>query len=108
MRIRAASLNRRDQAIITGTYFGTPVARDTIPLSDGAGEVTSVGEGVVRFKPGDRVAAAFSQTPPGGPPFAARATLGSPHQSLRGRWERSLMDFSGSSPLCFVDEHSFR
>ncbi len=78
VRIRAASLNRRDQAIIAGTYFGRPVDRDTIPLSDGAGEVTAVGEGVVRFKPGDRVAAAFFQTPPGGPPFAARATLGSP------------------------------
>ena len=78
VRIRAASLNRRDQAIIDGTYFGRPVAHDTIPLSDGAGEVTAVGEGVVRFKPGDRVAAAFFQTPPGGPPFAARATLGSP------------------------------
>jgi NADPH:quinone reductase-like Zn-dependent oxidoreductase len=78
VRIRAASLNRRDQAIIAGTYFGRPVARDTIPLSDGAGEVTAVGEGVVRFKPGDRVAAAFSLTPPDGPPFTAHATLGSP------------------------------
>jgi NADPH:quinone reductase-like Zn-dependent oxidoreductase len=78
VRIRAASLNRRDQAIISGTYFGRPVARDTIPLSDGAGEVTAVGEGVVRFKPGDRVAASFSLTPADGPPFARHATLGSP------------------------------
>jgi len=78
VRIRAASLNRRDQAIVDGTYFGRPVSRDTIPLSDGAGEVTAVGEGVARFRPGDRVAATFFQTPPGGPPFAARATLGSP------------------------------
>jgi NADPH:quinone reductase-like Zn-dependent oxidoreductase len=78
VRIRAASLNRRDQAIVAGTYFGRPAAHDTIPLSDGAGEVTAVGEGVTRFKPGDRVAATFEQTPPDGPPFAARVPLGSP------------------------------
>jgi NADPH:quinone reductase-like Zn-dependent oxidoreductase len=78
VRIRAASLNSRDQAVVAGTYFGRPVARDLIPLSDAAGEVTAVGEGVTRFKPGDRVAAAFFQTPPDGPPFAERAALGSP------------------------------
>jgi NADPH:quinone reductase-like Zn-dependent oxidoreductase len=49
-----------------------------IPLSDGAGEVTAVGDGVTRFKPGDRVAATYLQTPAEGPPFAAREALGSP------------------------------
>jgi len=78
VRIRAASLNRRDQAIISGTYFGRPVTRDMIPLSDGAGEVTAVGDSVTRFKPGDRVAATYLQTPAEGPPFAAREALGSP------------------------------
>jgi NADPH:quinone reductase-like Zn-dependent oxidoreductase len=77
VRIRAASLNRRDQAIITGTYFGKPATRDTIPLSDGAGEVSAVGDGVTRFKPGDRVVAVFAQTPSNGPPFAAKEPLGS-------------------------------
>ena len=78
VRIRATSLNRRDQAVVAGTYFGRPVARDLIPLSDLAGEVTAVGDGVTRFKPGDRVAATFLQTPPDGPPLAERAALGSP------------------------------
>lgn len=78
IRIRATSLNRRDQAIITGTYVAGVVSRDTIPLSDGAGEVIAVGAGVTRYKPGDRVAGVFSQTPPGGPPFGARVPLGSP------------------------------
>ena len=78
VRVRAASLNYRDQAIVAGTYFGKTVARDTIPLSDGAGEVTAVGDGVSTFRPGDRVAAVFAQTPPEGPPFAARESLGSP------------------------------
>ena len=78
VRVRAASLNRRDQAVTAGTYFGRPVTRDTIPLSDGAGEVTATGEGVTRFKPGDRVVATYLQTPADGPPFADQASLGSP------------------------------
>jgi NADPH:quinone reductase-like Zn-dependent oxidoreductase len=78
IRVRAASFNRRDQAIATGMYFGRTMTRETIPLSDGAGEVIAVGEGVTRFRPGDRVVSAFFQTPPAGPPFAARESLGFP------------------------------
>src|SRR5205814_9284962 len=78
VRVRAASLNRRDAAIADGSYFGQPVQRETIPLSDCAGEVAAVGEGVTTVKPGDRVAAAFFQTPPDGPPFAAEAAFASP------------------------------
>jgi NADPH:quinone reductase-like Zn-dependent oxidoreductase len=78
IRVRAASLNRRDQAIADGTYFGNPVARETIPLSDCAGEIAAVGDGVTRVKVGDRVTATFFQTPPDGPPFAADAALASP------------------------------
>ena len=63
---------------MTGTYFGKPVVRDLIPLSDGAWEVVAVGDGVTRFKPGAPVVPAFTQTPPDGPPLAARETLGSP------------------------------
>jgi NADPH:quinone reductase-like Zn-dependent oxidoreductase len=76
--VRAASLNYRDQAIALGAYIGGAVSRDTIPLSDGAGEVLEVGPGVTRFKPGDRVMGLFNQIPPDGPPFATRAALGSP------------------------------
>ncbi len=78
VRIRAASLNRRDQAVATGTYFGRSVVRDTIPLSDGAGEVIAVGNGVTRFSPGDPVVAAYLQTPVDASPFGERASLGSP------------------------------
>jgi len=78
VRVHAASLNYRDQAIALGVYMGGPATRDTIPLSDGAGEVIEVGPGVTRFRPGDRVAGLFNQIPPNGPPFAPRAALGSP------------------------------
>lgn len=71
VQIRAASLNYRDLAVAYGKYIGGPVARNVIPLSDGAGEVEAVGEGVTEFVPGDRVVATFTQ---GSPP----AALGSP------------------------------
>src|SRR6185369_9242451 len=70
VKVRAASLNRRDQAIADGTYIGGAVTKDTVPLSDCAGEIVAVGPGVTRVAVGDRVAATFFQTPPGGPPFA--------------------------------------
>jgi NADPH:quinone reductase-like Zn-dependent oxidoreductase len=78
VRVRAASLNYRDQAITLGVYIGGPLTRDTIPLSDGAGDVVAVGAGVTRFRPGDRVVASFNQIPPDGSPFAARLALGAP------------------------------
>jgi NADPH:quinone reductase-like Zn-dependent oxidoreductase len=78
VRVRAASLNRRDHAVITGTNFGRPVPRDTIPLSDSAGEVAAVGAGVTRFEPGDRVVATYLQTPPDGAPFGDPSSLGFP------------------------------
>lgn len=59
VRVRACSLNYRDQAIVSGTYFGGKVARDQVPLSDGAGEVVALSAGVRGFAPGDRVAGTF-------------------------------------------------
>ena len=43
VRVRAASLNFRDLAIVSGKYMRGPLLKDTIPLSDGAGEVAAVG-----------------------------------------------------------------
>jgi len=71
VRMKAASLNFRDLAIVRGKYIGGPVTANTVPLSDGAGVVEAVGDAVAGFKAGDRVTATFSQ---GGP----LRTLGSP------------------------------
>jgi NADPH:quinone reductase-like Zn-dependent oxidoreductase len=60
VRIRAWSLNYRDLVVSKGGY-GRAVKPPLIPLSDGAGEVTAVGSGVTRVKPGDRVAGIFMQ-----------------------------------------------
>ena len=56
IRVHAASLNYRDHAVVSGKYFGGVLQRDTVPLSDGAGEVIAVGPNVSRIKEGHRVA----------------------------------------------------
>jgi NADPH:quinone reductase-like Zn-dependent oxidoreductase len=61
VRMRAASLNFRDLSVATGKYMMSALPPDLVPLSDGAGEVVEVGEGVTRVKPGDRVAGIFMQ-----------------------------------------------
>ena len=77
VRVRAASLNYRDQAAVTGTYF-QQITRDTVPLSDGAGEVIEVGEGVLSLKVGDKVAGTFTQPDPAGPANGPSQPMGLP------------------------------
>src|SRR5262245_10268815 len=60
MRVRATSLNYRDLLMVKGLYHPR-LARPRIPISDGAGEVSSVGAGVTRVKAGDRVVSIFAQ-----------------------------------------------
>ena len=60
IRIRAVSLNFRDLMIATG-HYGISPKLPLIPVSDGAGEIVAVGEGVSRWHIGDRVAGAFFQ-----------------------------------------------
>jgi NADPH:quinone reductase-like Zn-dependent oxidoreductase len=60
IRVRATSLNYRDLIVAQGTY-GSGQKYPLIPMSDGAGEVVAVGEGVTRVKVGDRVAGIFFQ-----------------------------------------------
>ncbi|MFL6258970.1 MAG: NAD(P)-dependent alcohol dehydrogenase [Thermoanaerobaculia bacterium] len=60
VRLRAASLNYRDLLTVEGKY--NPKQKlPLIPCSDGAGEVIETGEGVTRFKTGDRVCTVFAQ-----------------------------------------------
>ncbi len=70
IRVRACSLNYRDQLIPLGQYMGGAADRDITPLSDGVGEVEAVGAGVSRFKVGDRVAGTFFQNWVSGPAHA--------------------------------------
>lgn len=56
VRLRASSLNYHDYAVVKGMI---PTAENRIPMSDGAGEVTALGEGVSDFAVGDLVVSTF-------------------------------------------------
>lgn len=56
VRVRASSLNYHDFVVVMG---GIPTDDGRIPMSDGAGEVVAVGEGVTKFKTGDKVLSLF-------------------------------------------------
>jgi NADPH:quinone reductase-like Zn-dependent oxidoreductase len=60
VRLRSASLNYRDLMVVAGTY-NPRMKVPAIPVSDGAGEVVSVGEAVTKWKVGDRVMPIFAQ-----------------------------------------------
>ena len=60
IRVRAASLNYRDLGVVGGGYLRNDT-RPVVPLSDGAGEVTKLGEGVASWNVGDRVCPIFVQ-----------------------------------------------
>ena len=54
VRVRAVSINARDTLILSGA-MGRIDGRDLVPLSDVAGEIDAVGEGVEAWSVGDRV-----------------------------------------------------
>jgi NADPH:quinone reductase-like Zn-dependent oxidoreductase len=56
VRLSASSLNFHDYAVVMGMI---PAADGRIPMSDGAGTVEAVGEGVTQFKRGDKVVSIF-------------------------------------------------
>jgi NADPH:quinone reductase-like Zn-dependent oxidoreductase len=87
VRVHAVSLNRRDVYLRKGQY-PMPPRPSLVPISDGAGEVASVGRGVTRFRPGDRVAAIFFQRWLRGRPDAATM-----HSALGGQLDGMLSEF---------------
>src|ERR1700688_189014 len=66
LRVRATSLNYRDLMALKGGGRG-PTKLGVVPLSDGAGEVAAVGDGVSRFAVGDKVIGCFHPHWFGGP-----------------------------------------
>jgi NADPH:quinone reductase-like Zn-dependent oxidoreductase len=56
VRVRACSLNFHDNMVALGKK---PCADGRIPLSDGAGEVIAVGDGVSDFEVGDAVVSTY-------------------------------------------------
>jgi len=56
VRLHASSLNYHDYAVVSGAWGPT---QPRIPMSDGAGVVTAVGQGVTDLKVGDHVVSLF-------------------------------------------------
>jgi NADPH:quinone reductase-like Zn-dependent oxidoreductase len=72
IRLRAASLNYRDFLIVQGKY-NPKMKLPRVPLSDGAGEIVSVGADVTTWKAGDRVVVPFMPDWIEGEPEPAKA-----------------------------------
>lgn len=79
VRLHAAALNYRDWLTVIGQY-NPRQPLPLVPLSDGAGEIDAVGEGVREWQPGDRVMTCFAQDWLDGQPTRdqLRSTLGGP------------------------------
>jgi NADPH:quinone reductase-like Zn-dependent oxidoreductase len=80
VRIKAASLNYRDLAILTQKYMSA-LQLPYVPASDCGGEVVEIGEEVTRFKVGDRVMPLYTQGWHDGyptPEQRTKRTLGAP------------------------------
>ena len=80
VRIKGASLNYRDLAILVHKYMPA-LALPYVPASDACGEVVEVGEDVSRFKVGDRVTPIYTQGWHDGLPtleLRTKRTLGAP------------------------------
>lgn len=56
VRLRASSLNYHDYLVVKGVI---PADENRIPMSDGAGEVVAIGEGVTDFAVGDLAVSTF-------------------------------------------------
>jgi NADPH:quinone reductase-like Zn-dependent oxidoreductase len=69
VRLAASSLNYHDFAVVSGMI---PAEAGRIPMSDGAGTVEAVGDGVTAFKPGDlALSLFFPEWVDGAPPATA-------------------------------------
>jgi NADPH:quinone reductase-like Zn-dependent oxidoreductase len=91
--VRAVSLSYRELLVLRGDYV-LPVKPDVVPVSDGAGEVVAVGEGVGSAKVGDRVTATLFPTWQDGP-------FGVEHLSQRGGSLDGML-----TELALVEEHA--
>ena len=78
--MRAASLNSRDLIVPERGYGRATGELPLIPVSDGVGEVISIGDNVTRVKPGDRVCPTYFQNWIDGQPDKASfaSALGGP------------------------------
>src|SRR5712672_2977365 len=81
VRIRASSINYHDYLVVAGK---APAADKLIPLSDGAGNIVAVGDGVTEYTKSDRVISTFfPEWVDGEPPNRLGREI---FTSVPGRW----------------------
>ena len=99
MRVHASSLNRRDVAVLRGFYPVGPRER-LVPLSDGAGEIVAVGDGVDQWRAGDRVLGTFHPDWKHGPatPAAKRPVPGDTCDGWLQQYVRTAADSVVAAP----------
>jgi NADPH:quinone reductase-like Zn-dependent oxidoreductase len=107
VRMKAASLNYRDYMVVKGLY-NPKMKRPMVPLSDGAGVVEEVGEGVTQFKKGDRVAGCFFRDWIDGPPAYEKvaAALGGGIGGVLGEFVIFSQDGLVAAPNSLSDEET--
>lgn len=103
VKFHAASLNYRDFMVVSGIY-NPKMKLSAVPFSDGAGEIAAIGEGVTKWKIGDRVMPIFAQRWFDGDSSEAkrRTSLGAGAQ-----WQGVLREFGTFSEegLVGIPEH---
>lgn len=87
VRIRAVTLNYRDLLTVRGGY-GSRQKFPLVPLSDCVGVIEEVGQGITKFRPGDRVIASFFEKWLGGDPTAEKLS-----RALGGSVEGVLAEY---------------
>jgi NADPH:quinone reductase-like Zn-dependent oxidoreductase len=104
VRMRAVSLNYRDLLMVNGVY-GRATPLPLTPFSDGCGVVEAIGEGVTRFKTGDRVATMFFQKWLAGPPTTEglASALGLPVPGAGREWATFHEDGLSKVPEFLTD-----
>ena len=98
IKFHAFSLNYRDLMMVEGKY-NPRMKLPAIPFSDGAGEIVDVGDGVTKWKVGDRVCPIFMQGWGEGEPNAekSKTALGG-----GGDWDGVLREFGSFSQESIV------
>jgi NADPH:quinone reductase-like Zn-dependent oxidoreductase len=105
VRLRAASLNYRDLAVLTQGYMPT-LPLPYVPASDACGEVVQVGEDVTRFQVGDRVLPVYTQGWYDGKPtleMRTRRTLGAPLEGVLQQYIAVPAEDAVATPACLSD-----
>lgn len=107
LKMKAASLNYRDQLVPLRGYGSFTGELPLIPVSDGVGEVVAVGEGVTRFKVGERVCPHMMQKwIAGEPSLEIIATLGGPIDGVMAEYRAFSEEAVVRAPEHLTDEEA--